>query len=113
MIAVIRVRGIMNCTAGVEATLRRLHLYKKNHAALLQDEPVNRKTLAKIKDHSTWGIADEETLKMLEKTYGKSYFRLNSPRKGFGRKGIKKSFSVGGALGDRKEKINDLIRRML
>ena len=113
MIATIRVRGILNCTAGVEATLRRIHLYKKNHAALLQDQPVNRKLLAKIKDYVTWGTADEETLKMLEKAYGKSYFRLNSPRKGFGRKGIKKPFSVGGALGDRKEKINDLIRRML
>ena len=43
----------------------------------------------------------------------KTFFRLNPPIKGFGRKGIKKPFSLGGALGYRKEKINDLIKRML
>ena len=43
----------------------------------------------------------------------KKFFRLNPPRKGYGRKGIKIPFSRGGALGDRKEKINDLIKRML
>jgi len=43
----------------------------------------------------------------------KPFFRLNSPLKGFERKGVKKPFSLGGALGYRKEKINDLVKRML
>ena len=43
----------------------------------------------------------------------KPFFRLKPPTKGFDRKGIKKPFSVGGALGYMKDKINDLIRRML
>jgi large subunit ribosomal protein L30 len=43
----------------------------------------------------------------------KSYFRLKPPVKGFERKGIKVPFSMGGVLGYRKEKINDLILRML
>jgi len=43
----------------------------------------------------------------------KLFFRLSPPRKGFERKGIKQPFSVGGALGYRKEKINELVRRML
>jgi len=43
----------------------------------------------------------------------KLFFRLRPPVKGFERKGIKKPFSLGGALGYRKEKINDLIKRML
>ncbi|MAG52940.1 MAG: 50S ribosomal protein L30 [Nanoarchaeota archaeon] len=43
----------------------------------------------------------------------KSFFRLGMPRKGFGRKGIKVPYSLGGALGYRKEKINELISRML
>jgi large subunit ribosomal protein L30 len=43
----------------------------------------------------------------------KTYFRLNPPRKGFERGGIKKPFTQGGALGYRGEKINDLIKRML
>lgn len=41
------------------------------------------------------------------------YFRLNSPKKGYGRKGIKKPFSLGGALGSRMDKMNDLVRRMM
>jgi large subunit ribosomal protein L30 len=43
----------------------------------------------------------------------KPFFRLLPPKKGFERKGTKKHFSVGGALGYRREKINDLIQRML
>jgi len=41
------------------------------------------------------------------------FFRLKPPVKGFERKGVKVPFSMGGALGYRKEKINDLIIRML
>ena len=43
----------------------------------------------------------------------KLFFRLSPPRKGFERGGIKKPFSLGGALGYRKEKINELIIRMI
>ncbi len=43
----------------------------------------------------------------------KAYFRLKPPIKGFERKGIKVPYSMGGVLGYRKEKINDLILRML
>lgn len=43
----------------------------------------------------------------------KQFFRLGMPRKGFERKGIKVPYSLGGALGYRKESINDLIKRMV
>ncbi|MFH1638262.1 MAG: 50S ribosomal protein L30 [Candidatus Woesearchaeota archaeon] len=43
----------------------------------------------------------------------KLFFKLSPPVKGFERKGVKKPFSLGGVLGYRKEKINDLIKRML
>ena len=43
----------------------------------------------------------------------KQYFRLTPPRGGFERNGIKKQFSMGGALGYRKNDINNLIRKML
>tara|TARA_Y100000310_G_scaffold344294_1_gene456259 strand:+ start:3154 stop:3627 length:474 start_codon:yes stop_codon:yes gene_type:complete len=43
----------------------------------------------------------------------KCFFKLTPPAKGFGRKGIKKPFSMGGALGYRKDMINDLIKRMI
>ena len=40
-------------------------------------------------------------------------FKLPPPRKGWERKGIKKVFNVGGALGYRGAAINDLIKRMV
>ncbi len=43
----------------------------------------------------------------------KLFFRLSPPAKGFERGGIKKPFSMGGSLGYRKDKINELIKRML
>ena len=43
----------------------------------------------------------------------KQFFRLKPPLNGFERGGIKKPYSLGGALGYRKDKINDLIRRMI
>jgi len=42
----------------------------------------------------------------------KLFFKLQPPSKGFERKGIKKPFSMGGSLGYRKDKINELIQRM-
>ncbi|QQG39244.1 MAG: 50S ribosomal protein L30 [Candidatus Woesearchaeota archaeon] len=43
----------------------------------------------------------------------KTFFRLKPPTKGFERKGTKLPFAQGGALGYRKEKINELIKRMI
>ena len=43
----------------------------------------------------------------------KTFFRLNPPLKGYEPGGIKKPFSMGGALGYRKNHINELIRRMI
>ena len=43
----------------------------------------------------------------------KPVFRLTPPKKGFGRQGIKKPYSIGGALGYRASDINDLLNRMI
>ncbi len=43
----------------------------------------------------------------------KLFFRLSPPRKGFEAKGIKVPFSQGGVLGYRKDKISELIMRMI
>lgn len=43
----------------------------------------------------------------------KQYFRLTPPRGGFDKNGIKKPYSLGGALGYRKSDINNLLRKML
>ncbi|MFH0936165.1 MAG: 50S ribosomal protein L30 [Candidatus Woesearchaeota archaeon] len=43
----------------------------------------------------------------------KLFFKLTPPRQGFEDKGIKVQFSQGGVLGYRKDKINNIIQRML
>ena len=43
----------------------------------------------------------------------KPFFKLNPPKKGFERKGIKVPFAQGGVLGYRKDKINNLLMRMI
>ena len=55
-------------------------------------------------------IAEKASLKALGI---KPVFRLAPPKKGFERGGIKKPFRTGGALGNRGEKINELIERMM
>jgi len=49
----------------------------------------------------------------LESINIKPVFRLRPPKKGYDRAGIKKPFTVGGALGYRKEGINKLLERMI
>jgi len=136
----IRVRGLTGINNKVESTLRMLRLYKKNNCCVIPNTPVYAGMLKKAKDYITWGELNDETFNMLVDKRGeefngkqtdsrgkikyndfmvvnnkkiKKYFCLNSPRKGFGRKGIKHSFQESGSLGYRGEAINDLIKRMI
>jgi len=63
--------------------------------------------MKKIADELINGKATIKTLNL------KPVFRLRPPRKGYERKGVKQPFSIGGALGSRKEKINLLIKKMI
>lgn len=123
LVAVILVRGLIDLRGDIKDTLKMLRLLRKNYCVVLENNPANMGMIKKAKDYITWGEIDEPTLKVLidkraeknpkdpKKT--KPFFRLQPPRKGFGRKGIKYTFTEGGALGDRGQKINDLIKRML
>ena len=139
-LAAIRIRGVTGIRGKVEDTLRMLRLYKKNYCCVLPNNPIYAGMLNKIKDYITWGDIDDDVFDMLVDKRGeefkgretdsmkkikyndfvviknkkiKKYFRLNAPRKGFGRKGIKHAYQVGGALGYRGNAINDLIKRMI
>lgn len=138
-LAVVLVRGEAKVAKTIKDTLGMLNLYRKNHCVIVDDTSALRGMIVKAKDYVTWGeITDDVFKQLLEKrgepyqgrlqdrtkSYSYSYFshgnkqykscfRLNPPRKGFGRKGIKVAFAAGGALGYRGEKINDLIRRMM
>ena len=139
-IAIVRVRGITGIKYPIEDTLNKLRLYRKNYCVVVPKNEVYIGMVKKVKDYVTWGEVSEETYKTLlderkeafkgsasdskgKINYGKfldidgkkikKFFRLNSPRKGYGRNGIKASFTDGGALGYRGDKINDLIMRMI
>ena len=139
-LAAIRIRGLTMVNTKIHDTMKMLRLYKSNFCIVLPNNPIYLGMLKKAKDYITWGEIDDETFNMLLEKRGeqfngreadskkkiryndfivvnnkkiKRYFRLNPPRKGFGRKGIKHSFQQGGALGYRGNAINDLIKRMI
>ena len=138
-LAVVLVRGLIDMNQPLKDALRVLRLHRKNHCVVVADNPVSRGMLNKVKDYVTWGEISSETYTELVERRGKEfkarqtdgkkkysyatiefkgkkykpYFALNPPLKGFGRKGIKVAFRAGGALGNRGEKMNDLIKRMI
>lgn len=140
-IAVIRIRGLINLRGDINDTLDMLRLYRKNYCVVLPNIPAIIGMVKKAKDYITWGEIDDETYKLLVEKKGeeykgreadsknkinykgryfvsdnkkyKKYFRLSPPRGGFEKKGIKTPFSKGGVLGNRKEKIKELIMKMI
>jgi large subunit ribosomal protein L30 len=114
-IAVVRIRGGINVRGTIKDTMSMLKLYRQNYCVVVNGSASTKGMIDKIKDYVAWGEIDDETFKLLTEKRGKEkkFFRLNPPRGGFGRKGIKIPFKVGGALGYRGNKINDLIKRMV
>jgi len=119
-LAIILVRGLMGMKRDMRLTTELLKIFKKNTCAVVDDNKVMRGMANKIKDFATYGELDDKTHKLLLEKRAKTkkgeitnVFHLNPPRKGFERNGIKQPFTNKGALGYRKDKINDLIQRMI
>jgi large subunit ribosomal protein L30 len=119
-IAIIRLRGTNDVKKDIEATMIMLHLHKKHTCSVYPKTDALMGMLDKAKDYITYGELDEETYKLLVEKRGQkkkgelvNYFHLQPPRGGFEKGGIKTPFSLKGALGYRKEKINILIKKML
>jgi len=139
-IAVVRIRGGINIRRDIKKTLGMLRLYRQNYCIVVPKTQSYLGMVNKVKDYVTWGEVDDQTFKLLIEKKGemykgretdtkgiikykkfmavngkkvKTFFKLHPPKKGFERRGIKKPFSTGGALGYRKEKINDLLKRMI
>lgn len=142
-IAVIKLRSNMAARRDVKDTFSLLKLFRKNNLVVVDDSPSMKGMIAKVKDFVTYGPVSKDVFKeVLEKRgrlsgnkklkevpagfvdaffEGKKklkdinvnpVFRLSPPRKGFERGGIRMQYPKG-ALGNRKEKINDLIKRMI
>ncbi len=139
-LAAVRVRGQIDIKKDINDTLEMLNLHNNNWCVVLDNTPTFLGMLKKVKDYITWGEVEDSTVKMLFEKRGeeykarlsdkkkitkyskfieynkkkyKRYFRLSPPKGGFERKGVKKSFKQGGALGYRGEKINELIKNMV
>lgn len=117
-LAAVLLRGLVGTNRETKETLAFLGLRKKHACVIIEDTPTVRGMLKKAQNYITFGPISEETLKELIAKRGKSskenkVFFLAPPIGGFERKGIKKSFVAGGALGERKEAINDLLRKMI
>ncbi|RMF55287.1 50S ribosomal protein L30 [Candidatus Woesearchaeota archaeon] len=116
-IAVIRIRGDIKVKSAIKDTLKMLNLHKKNSCVIVPNNASILGMIRKCKDYVTWGEVDESLFKGLKERKVKNekmrVYCLHPPRGGFERKGIKKAFTKGGALGYRGKKINDLIKKML
>ena len=119
MIAIIRIKGMIGIRKSIAETLHRLRLRRK-YVCVVLEKPTREQLgmVKKIKDFVAYGEIDADTYKELKEKRGKKskgklkpFFRLHPPRGGIE---SKKHFGVGkGVLGNNKDKINDLIRRML
>jgi len=140
MILVIRISGQVDLSHKVNETLHRLNIRRKYSATFLKESIETNKLLNKIRNFVAYGPIDKKTLKeLLEKRSQpldktkkldiakileqietskmrdlnlKPFFRLHPPIGGIDSKKHVGTSSKA-VLGDNKEKINDLVRRML
>ena len=138
MICIIRIKGTVGLEKGVVETLNRLRLRKKYSCVIIDPKKEDLGMIKKVANFVAFGkikkdvfeeliekrgqiidktkkidskkIADELLKgKKYEELNLKPFFRLHPPRKGI----KSKLHFPKGVLGDNKEKINDLILRML
>jgi len=69
--AVIRVRGTVNVNPDIKKTMKLLRLNRANHCVLLEENVVYNGMLQMVKDYTTWGQINKETLTKLISTRGK------------------------------------------
>jgi ribosomal protein L30/L7E len=111
-IAVIRIKGQIGLKKDIIETFKRLNLPKKYSCIILENNEVNKGMVNKVRNFVAFGEINEETLKKLKKSRekkDKKFFGLHPARGGIE---TKKQFPKG-VLGNNKEKINELIERML
>jgi len=112
-ICVIRIHGKVGLNKEIKETLNRLKLRKK-YSCIVLEEPKKEilGMIDKVRDFVAFGELTEETHKKLNekrKTKIKNFYRLHPPRGGIN----SKLHFPKGVLGDNKEKINELVERML
>jgi large subunit ribosomal protein L30 len=69
--AVVRVRGTVNIKPDIKKTMQLLRLTRANHCVLLEENVVHKGMLQVVKDYTTWGEINKETLTKLLSARGK------------------------------------------
>jgi len=69
--AVIRVRGTVNVKPDIKKTMQLLRLTRANHCVLLEENEVYKGMLQIVKDYTTWGEINKETLTKMLSVRGK------------------------------------------
>ena len=118
MICVIRIHGQVKLRKPIVETLYRLRLRRK-YSCIVINKPSKEQLgmIKKVRDFVAFGEINDETYKKLVQARGKKdkdgklkpFFRLHPPRKGIN----SKLHFPKGVLGNNKNKINELILRML
>jgi ribosomal protein L30/L7E len=113
MICIIRIRGKVGIDRDVKETFDRLRLRKK-YSCIVIEKPTKEQLgmIKKLRNFIAFGTIKSSTHKKLvekRKTRTKNFFRLHPPRGGIN----SKLHFPKGVLGDNKDKINDLVERML
>ena len=115
-LALVRVRGKVRVNVEIRQTLEFLGLANVNNCVIIEDTPTYKGMVRKVNSYVTWGEVTDETIASLKENVAQKgnakTFRLHPPKKGWERKGIKKPYNSGGALGYRGVEINSLIKRM-
>ena len=121
-VAIIQIRSLCKVEQPIKDTLTKLKLSRKQHCVVYPVNPQIMGMVEKVKDLVTYGYIDDATYDLLKEKRGekdpkdekklKNLFRLNSPRGGYERKGIKLPWCDGGVLGLR-DNMNELIRKMI
>ena len=116
-IAIIRISGMIKVSKDIEDTLYRLKLRRKYSCVVVKPTKDVLVMLKKVRFYVAYGPINKETNDKLVKERGrkdkegklKSFFRLHPPRKG-----IKSKLQYPkGVLGNNKQDINKLIKKML
>jgi large subunit ribosomal protein L30 len=138
MFAIVRIRGSVNLTPDSRKTLELLKLSRPNHCVIFQKNKTIIGMLRSVDNIVTWGEISEQMLekliykrgrtagdKRVEKKYAKAIaekiaekkeagikdvFRLSPPSGGY--KSVKEFFPKG-AMGYRRDKMDQLLKRMI
>lgn len=142
MIAIVRLRGEVKTKGDIEDTMQMLNLKTVNNCVVVPETPHYLGMIQKAKDHITYGKIGAEIFKRMLVKWGRSgkkrlemkeaekiaeevfsgkkklrdfnvnpMFRLHPPRHGY--EGVKVQYTKKGALGDRGDKMEKLLERMI